>query len=102
LYRDIAKRLAAFEGNVLRILWGGGVKLNENWRKRYKKEAVQHFGDLDILSFVRVSLLNWIGRLNRMDSKRIVSQIFNSNLQGSRLGGRRKTRCWNCNINIKK
>jgi hypothetical protein len=96
LYRDIAKRLGAFEGKVLRILWG--VKLNENWRKRYKKESVQLFGDLDILSFVRVSLLNWIGRVNRMDSKRIVSQIFNSNLQGSRLGGQRKTRYWNCVI----
>jgi hypothetical protein len=27
------------------------------------------FGDLDILSFVRISQLNWIGQFNRMDSK---------------------------------
>jgi hypothetical protein len=50
------KALTAFEGNVLRILWG--IKLDENWRKRYNKESMQLFGDLDKLSFVRISLLN--------------------------------------------
>ena len=68
----------------------GGIKLNENWRKRYNKEAVQLFGDLDMLSFVRISRLNWIGHVNRMDRKRIVSQVFNSNPQGSRLGDDQK------------
>jgi hypothetical protein len=87
---DIAKRLAAFEGNILRIL--RRIKLNENWRKRYNKESVQLFGDLNILSFVRISLLNWIGRVIRIDRKREVSQVLNNNPQGSRLGGRRKTR----------
>ena len=90
---DIARRLVAFEGNVLRILWG--IKLYENWRKRYNKESVQLFGDLDILSFVRINLLNWIGHVNRIDRKRIVSQVFNNIPQGSRLGSRRKTRWWN-------
>jgi len=33
------------------------------------------FGDLDVLSFVRVGRLNWIGHVNRMDSKRKVSQV---------------------------
>jgi hypothetical protein len=33
---------------------------------------MQLFGDLDILYFVRISQLNWIGRVNRMDSKRKV------------------------------
>jgi hypothetical protein len=36
------------------------------------------FGDLDLLSSVRISRLNWIGRLNRMDSKRKVSQVLNN------------------------
>jgi hypothetical protein len=35
-----------------------GIKVNEIWRKGYDKELVQLFGDLDILSFVRVSQLN--------------------------------------------
>ena len=48
--------------------------------------------DLDILSFVRISRLNWISHVNRMDSKRKVSQVFNNNPQGSRLRGRPKNR----------
>jgi hypothetical protein len=72
------------------------IKVNENWRKRYNKELMQLFGDLDILSFVRISRLNWIGRVNRMDSERKVSQVFHNNPQGSRLRGRPKSRWRNC------
>ena len=68
----------------------GGIKINDIWRKRYNKGLTWLFGNLDILSFVRMSRLNWIGLVNRMDSERRVSQVFNNNQQGSRLGGRQK------------
>ena len=61
-----------------------------------EKEFILLFGDLDLLSFVRVSRLNWIGHVNRMDSERKVSQVFNNNPQGCRLRGRPKNRWWNC------
>ena len=64
-------------------------QVGENW-KRYIKELMQLFGDLDILQFVRTSRLNLIGSINRMDSKR--SQVFNNNPQGIRLGGGPKNR----------
>jgi len=51
---------------------------------------MQLFGDLDILSFVRISRLNLISHVSRMDSKRKVSLLVNSNPQGSRLRGRLK------------
>ena len=70
--------------------------MSENWRERYNKESMQLFGDRDTLSFVRVGRLNWIGHVNRMDSKRKVSQVFNSHPQGSRLRDRPKNRWWNC------
>jgi len=41
---------------------------------------MQLFGVLDILSFVRVSRLDWLGSANGMDSTRKVCQIFNSNV----------------------
>ena len=88
LNTDTAKRLAAFERKVLRRMFGG-INVNETWRRRYNKELTQLCGDVDVLSFVRISLLNWIGRFNTMDSKRKVSQVFNSNRQGSGLRGRR-------------
>jgi hypothetical protein len=65
--------------------------VNENWKKRYNKVLIQLVRDLDILSFVRISRLNWINYVNRMDSKRKVSQVFNNNPQGSRLKVRPKT-----------
>ena len=63
----------------------GGINVKENWRRRYIKQLTQLFGDLDMFSFVRISLLNLIGRINTVDSKRKVSQVFNNKRQGSRL-----------------
>jgi hypothetical protein len=57
----------------------GGIKVNENRIKRYNKELIQLFGDLDVLSFVMISRLIWIGHVNRVDSKRKVIQAFNNN-----------------------
>ena len=56
---------------------------------------MQVFEDLDILSFVRVNRLNWIGHVNRMGSKGKLSQVFHNNPQGRRLRGRPKNRWWN-------
>jgi hypothetical protein len=57
----------------------GGINLNENLRKWYDKELMQLFGDLYILSCVRISWMNWISHVNRNDSKRKVSQVLNNN-----------------------
>jgi len=54
---------------------------------------MQLFGNLDILPFVRISRLNWIGYVNRMDSE---SQVFNNKPQGRRLRRRPKNKWWNC------
>jgi len=51
--------------------------------QRYDKELMQLFGDLGIFSFLRISQLNWIGLVNRMESKRKVNQVFKNNIQGS-------------------
>jgi hypothetical protein len=56
---------------------------------------MQLFAELDILSFFGTSLLNWIGRVNRVDSKG-KEKVFNNNHQRSGLGGRPKKRWWNC------
>ena len=69
LSKDIAKRRANFERKILRRKFGV-IKVNENCRKRYNKELMQLFGDLDMLSFVRISRLRWIGHVNRLDSKK--------------------------------
>jgi hypothetical protein len=87
LNKYITKRQVTFERKVSRKMCGG-IKVNENWRKRYNKELMQLFGDLDIL--LSECQLNCIGHVNRMSRKRNVSQVFNNNPQGSRLRGQPK------------
>jgi hypothetical protein len=70
LNKDTANWLAAFERNILGRMFER-IKLNENWRNRNDKELFVLFGDLDILSFVRISQLNWIGHLNRMGKVKV-------------------------------
>jgi hypothetical protein len=73
--RDVAKQQAAVERNALRRI-NEEIKVNENWRRRNNEELLQMFGDLDILSFVRISRLNWIGHINGMDTKRNVRPVL--------------------------
>jgi hypothetical protein len=80
LNKDIAKHLAAFERKVLRSIFGE-TKVNENWKKQYNKELLQLFGYLNVISFVRIIWLSWVGHVNGMDSKRKVSQVFSNHAQ---------------------
>jgi hypothetical protein len=48
------------------------------------------YGDLEILSAVRISPLNLIGHVNGMNYKRNVGQVFNDNPKGSRQRERQK------------
>jgi hypothetical protein len=73
LIKDIAKWLAIIGRSFKWNVWGNRV--NANWRKRYNKELMHLSGYLYILSFVRISWLNWIGHINRVDSKRKESQV---------------------------
>jgi len=84
-----------FNGRVLRRMCGG-IKVNENWIKRYIKQLKQLFGNSNILPFLRISWLNWIGHVNKIDSERKVIQVLNSDPPESPLRGRPKYRWWSC------
>jgi hypothetical protein len=64
--------------------------------RRYDNELLQLFADLDVLSCVRTSRLNWIGRVKRMNNKIGASEVLKNNPQGSRLKGRPKNGWLNC------
>jgi hypothetical protein len=48
---------------------------------------MQLYGDLDIVSFIRINRLRWIGHVNRMGNKRMVYQVFAKQPQGSQSRG---------------
>jgi hypothetical protein len=57
---------------------------------------MQLYGGLDVVSFIRINRLRWIGNVNRMDNERMVCQVFDNEPQGSRPRGRPKCRWWDC------
>jgi len=69
-----------------------GIKVNENYRKRYNKVLMQLLGDLDMPPFGGTVGLNWIGRVHRMVSTRNVIQMSNDKPHERRLRGRPKNR----------
>jgi hypothetical protein len=73
----------------------GGIKINNYWI-RHNSELMQLCGDLDIVSFIRMNRLRWIGHVNRMDSKGMLYQVFGNQPRGSRPTGRPKYRWWDC------
>ena len=54
------------------------------------------YEDVDIISFIKLSRLRWIGHVNRMDKERKVYNIFYNQPQGTRVRGRPKNRWMDC------
>jgi hypothetical protein len=92
---ETGKRLAVFEREVLRKLLEA-IKINNCWIRRHNNELMQLYGDLGIVSFIRMNRLRWIGHVNIMDNKRMLYQVFANQPQGSRPRGRPKYRWWDC------
>ena len=83
-----------FERKVLwRIL--GAVKIDTR-RRRNNSELMNLYEDLDIISFIRIIRLRWIGHVNRMDKERKVYNIFYNQIQGTRVRGRPKNLWMDC------
>ena len=59
----------------------------------YNSELMNLYEDVDIISFIRLSTLRWIGHVNRMDKER---NIFYNQPQGIRVRGMPKNRWMDC------
>jgi hypothetical protein len=60
---ETGKWLAVFERKVLRKILRA-IKINNCWRRRHSNELMQLYGNLDIVSFIRINRLRWIGHVN--------------------------------------
>ena len=93
MYAHITKRLAVFERKVLRKILGP-IKVNGEWRIRTNSELMQLYKDLDIVAYIKIMRLKWIGHVNRMEEERVPYQVFVNQPEGRRQRGRPKTRWW--------
>jgi hypothetical protein len=62
---ETGKWLVVFERKVFRKILEA-IKIKNYWRIRYNNELMQLYGDLDIVSFIRINRLRWIGHVNRI------------------------------------
>src|ERR1700755_620228 len=80
-----------FERRILRSIFGG-VKVEENWRRRYNHELYQLYNEPDIVKYIKINRLRWLGHVQRMEDERVPLKLLRTNPDGNRRPGRPRTR----------
>jgi hypothetical protein len=62
------------------------------WRKRYNYELCETFKEPNVVTYIKVKSLAWVGHLVVMNSDRTIKKIFNTKPDGVRSVGRPKLR----------
>lgn len=74
---------------VLRAVFDGN-----NWRRKYNNELMKIYNDIDIVAYIKITRLGWIGQVSRMDKNRKAYQVYFSRLEGSRATGKPSYQWW--------
>ena len=80
--------------DVLRIF--GAIETEDGWRARYNDELYELYKEANLETHIRCQRLRWLRHIIRMENTSKVKIVFNNNPEGARLGGRPRTRWWNC------
>ena len=83
--------LLVFERRILRSIFGG-IKVDNNWRRRFNHELYQLYNEPDIVKYIKINRLRWLGHVQRMEEERVPLKLLNTNPDGNRRPGRPKTR----------
>ena len=68
------------------------MKVENNWRRRYNYELYQLYNEPDIVKYIRINRLRWLGHVQRMDEERVPLKLLHTNPDGNRPPGRPKMR----------
>lgn len=83
--------LLVFERRLLRTIFGG-VKIDNNWRRRFNHELYELYGEPDIVKFIKINRLRWFGHVLRMGEERVPLKMLDGHPDGTRRAGRPKGR----------
>lgn len=87
--------MGRFERKILRRIYGA-TKIGENeYRRRWNSEIYQLYDDIDIIFFIRVSRLRWLGHVYRMEDDNPCRRILEEKIYNKRPRGRPRHRWWN-------
>ena len=85
------QRLRCFEKKVLRIIFGP-IRENGRWRRRFDHEINTLYAEHDIVQYIKIGRLRWLGHVVRMGGDRIPSKVLGGKPGGSRGVGRPRGR----------
>jgi hypothetical protein len=87
--------LCIFERRILSYIFGP-VEENGIWRKRYNHELYELFNKPDIIEFIKVKRLEWVGHIIRAGENRTIKRIFNTKPERKRKARRPRLRWEEC------
>ena len=85
------KVLGAFERRVLRCILGG-IQEHGVWRRRRNSELYKIFREPDVVHRIKISRLQWVGHVIRMNDSSMLKEIFSAKPLNTRRRGRPKLR----------
>ena len=80
-----------FERRILRSIFGA-VKVDNIWRRRFNHELQELYKEPNIVKYIKINRLRWLGHVQRMEDERVPLKLLNTNPDGNRRPGRPKTR----------
>lgn len=87
LTQEDLRKIEIWERKVLRRIFGG-IKENDEWRRRTNKELAEVYNEPNIGSVIRQSRLRWLGHLIRLDENRLTKIMFQQEPRGVNRRGR--------------
>ena len=68
------------------------MKVDNNWRRRFNHELEELYAEPNIVRYIKINRLRWLGHVQRMEEERVPLKLLNTNPDGNRRPGRPKTR----------
>ena len=81
-----------FERKILRKIFGPAQDTDGSWRIRMNHELSELLGNADIVRFIKSRRIAWLGRVMRIDEKRIPKRVLEWKPTGRRIRGRPRKR----------
>ena len=85
------KMLMTWERKILRKI-NGPTKENGQWRIKTNSELITKYKSQDIVTVIKIRILEWLGHVIRMNETRSVKKIFEGKLERRRGRGRPRLR----------
>jgi len=85
------KAMLIFERKIFRRMYGPKYE-NGEWKSRMNRELEEMSNGENIVKWIKVQRISWLGHLERLEEDRMPKKIFSQELEGTRRRGRHRKR----------